>query len=387
MNRWLLSKKFIKPTFMAWPFVNAFWSIFAVVLSTVLLSGPSWAETEEKIQNRKSGNIDLHNALAVLSNGANPNSPDNPDGGTALMEAAKRGDLPLVKRLLDDGADVNAKVKSMVYPCSNGWTALMYASNHSEVVELLLQKGADINARANDGNTALKSAALEGNAEVVKLLLEKGADINSTTQHGNTALRSAAFEGNVDVVKILLERGADANGTGQVFGPLMAASLKGHSSIVELLLNKGADVNATDSQLFTALSYASMESFSDVVKLLVARGADVNVKNDDGDTPLSLAMNNLGRESPLDTISVPMENSSDTNAMTEFVDIPVVDSIESARTSWYQEQILKIVKILLAEGADVNAINNNGDTPLTLAARNNSRAVADLLRDRGSRSE
>ncbi len=82
-----------------------------------------------------------------------------------------------------------------------------------------------------------------------------------------------------------------------------------------------------------------------------------------------------------------MENSSDTNAMTELVDIPVVDLIESTRTSWYQEQILEIVKILLAKGADINSINNNGDTPLTLAARNNSRAVADLLRDRGSRSE
>ena len=304
------------------------------------------------------------------------------------MEAAKRGDLPLVKRLLDNGADVNAKVKSRVYPCSNGWTALMYGSNYPEVVELLLQKGADINARANDGNTALKSAALEGNAEVVKLLLEKGADINATTQHGNTALRTAAFEGNVDVVKILMERGVDANGTGQVFGPLMAASLKGHFPIVELLLDKGADVNATDSQLFTALSYASMESFSDVVKLLVARGADVNVRNDDGETPLTLAMNNLGRESPLDTtITVPTENSSDTNAMTELVDIPVVDLIESTRKSRYREQILEIVKILLAQGADINSINNNGDTPLALAARHNSLAVANLLRDRGARSE
>ena len=115
-------------------------------------------------------------------------------------------------------------------------------------------------------------------------------------------------------MKLLLDRGADVNGKSQSFNPLMAASSRGHASIVELLLHKGADVNATDSQSFTALAYAAMESFSNIVKLLVARGAEVNAKNDDGDTPLTLVMNNLGRESPLDYVEPIMENSADTTA-------------------------------------------------------------------------
>ncbi len=387
MKKWPVSNIFSKLVPIVRPVVPGFLSIFTLILIIILCSRLGWAETKDEASIKTSGDFDLSKVVAVLPKGASPKLQDKPDGGTALMGAAKRGNLALVKLLLETGADVNAKVKSEIYPWSNGWTALMYASNHVEVVKLLLERGADVKAMAQNGNTVLRSAALEGNVEVVKLLLDKGADVNAMTHDGNTALRTAAFEGHVEVMKLLLDRGADVNGKSQVFNPLMAASITGHASIVELLLDKGADVNATDSQSFTALAYAAMEGFSNIVKILVARGADVNVKNDDGDTALTLVMSNLGRESSLDAIKPLMENIADTNARTEIGDIPLIDPVQLSGGSWYQEQVLEIVQILLDKGAEVNVKNNNGDTALTLATKNNNQEVVNLLLNRGAKLE
>ena len=96
-----------------------------------------------------------------------------------LPRAAGRGDLPAVKNFIDKGADVNAKANT-------GVTALIMASQqgHKEVVELLLAKGADVNAKANDGGTALIMSSLQGHKEVVELLLAKGADVNAKNHDG-----------------------------------------------------------------------------------------------------------------------------------------------------------------------------------------------------------
>ena len=94
-------------------------------------------------------------------------------GNTPLMSAASNGDINAVKRLLNEGADVNAKN-------SDNWTALTKAARdgNTEIVKLLIEKGADVHAKAYKGYSALMVAALGGNTEIVKLLIEKGADID-----------------------------------------------------------------------------------------------------------------------------------------------------------------------------------------------------------------
>jgi hypothetical protein len=96
-----------------------------------------------------------------------------------LMTAALLGHTEIVQLFLEKGADVNAKD-------NDGWTALMIAAEkgHSEIVQLLLEKGADVNAKDNDGVTALMFAAANGHTEIVQLLLEKGADVNAETNDG-----------------------------------------------------------------------------------------------------------------------------------------------------------------------------------------------------------
>jgi ankyrin repeat protein len=112
---------------------------------------------------------------------------DGPD--QALIEAAAKMDLGQVRNLLDKGANVNARSEQ-------GWTALMKAcaSGDVDVVKLLLDKGADVNAKDYEG-TALIKASSFGRLDVVRLLLKRGADVNATDREGRTALTEACKEG------------------------------------------------------------------------------------------------------------------------------------------------------------------------------------------------
>ncbi|MEJ2226083.1 MAG: ankyrin repeat domain-containing protein [Syntrophobacterales bacterium] len=132
-----------------------------------------------------------------------------------LVSASIRGNLPEVKRLLDKGADVNAKIElggSTGTPQLGGYTALMGASfsGNREIVALLLDKGADVNAKNDLGMTALMEAAGSGNPEVVQLLLDKGADVNAMSKTKRTALGEALMMGPYpEIRKILIKAGAD----------------------------------------------------------------------------------------------------------------------------------------------------------------------------------
>jgi len=89
----------------------------------------------------------------------------------------------------------------------------VFASNRDrfEIVNLLINKGVDINAKANDGSTALMSAAYFSDEKMIEFLIENGADVNEITDNGTTALTIACSHGRYDAVKILVENGADIN--------------------------------------------------------------------------------------------------------------------------------------------------------------------------------
>jgi hypothetical protein len=120
-----------------------------------------------------------------------------------LLQAAFKGDTAAVQQLLDKGANIEAHTEY-------GDTALIYAATngYTEVVTLLLAKGANIEAKDNDGDTALINAAIKGETEVVKLLLAKGANIDAKDNKGETALTMAVSKGKTEVVKLLQEKGA-----------------------------------------------------------------------------------------------------------------------------------------------------------------------------------
>ena len=205
-------------------------------------------------------------------------------GATALHHAAGFGPIGNLQLLVDRGAEVNARNR-------RGSTPLHWAIHDEAKVRLLLSKGANVNAKQALGRTPLYLAAMLGNGvSTMRLLLAGGADPNLASANGQTPLMMAATRGDVDGVQLLIEKGADVNATN---GPgqtaLMLACASGDARAVQLLIARGADVRVRSKLNETALGYAATAGVQSNVELLLAKGADVNVRNSRGYSPLMFA--------------------------------------------------------------------------------------------------
>jgi ankyrin repeat protein len=229
-------------------------------------------------------------------------------GTTPLMEAALYGSADDMRLLLDRGADVNAR-------SDGGSTALIWASHDLEKTRLLLDRGADVNAASDNGRTALMAAVgRAGAAPVVKLLLERGANPSATGSESSVLLEATLLS-EEPVVRMLLDAKADVPAAGPVPAILalkagcvrcaewIAASLPkplldvataiagppfGDSREIPFLLDRGGSPNATDGQGRTVLMLAAATDSPSAALLerLVAAGADVNARTASGETAL-----------------------------------------------------------------------------------------------------
>lgn len=167
-----------------------------------------------------------------------------------------------------------------------------------EIVELLIERGAEINQKGGEYETALHAAYANPDVDVklLRLLLNHGADITTQGGHHGTILAAACSNRKTDLEKVhlLLDRGVDINAKGGAYGTaLIAACSCDHLELVQLLVDRGADVNSKSAGGQTALisvcSRWSNEAVNSFVELLLKRGADVNAEDGDGRTPLTLA--------------------------------------------------------------------------------------------------
>ena len=227
----------------------------------------------------------------LINHGANVNYPE--DWGP-LNEAACYS-IEMVKLLVERGAKVNGGPSPVIIAGIR--------SGYREIVEFLIQHGADVNAKDewNHGFTPLLRAAISGKTEIIKLLLEAGADISAKDDRGQTALhlpldkRNSSFPQyrlSKDTIEVLLDEGANVNSkdkNGRT--PLHLAAESADADIVKLLLDKDADINAKDESGSTALHYASQFGNASAAEVLIANGADINAKDKEGHTPLYAAIN------------------------------------------------------------------------------------------------
>eukprot|EP01108_Squamamoeba_japonica_P007306 TRINITY_DN6100_c0_g1_i1.p1 TRINITY_DN6100_c0_g1~~TRINITY_DN6100_c0_g1_i1.p1 ORF type:complete len:345 (-),score=73.63 TRINITY_DN6100_c0_g1_i1:56-1090(-) len=190
-------------------------------------------------------------------------------GRTTLMYAALSDRLDVVDAILNMGADVNKK-------CNLGVSTLMYAAmnDFDGIVELLLRRGADVNACANNGLNALQKASENGHNKVVKILLANGADVNyAVGVEELTALMMAAHKGHAAVITTLLKNGADidkidADGN----TALMKAAMGGRDRIITILLDKGASVDQENCNKNSAMKLAIRHQHQHVVATFLSRG-------------------------------------------------------------------------------------------------------------------
>lgn len=186
------------------------------------------------------------------------------DAQTLLLKAAKNGDELGVQLLLDEGADTEAKN-------SGGETPLHSAAIRGQegIVRLLLDNGADTKAKNSEGETPLHFAVFLRHEGIVRLLLNNGAETEAKNSEGKTPLHFAVFFGNGGIVRLLLNNGADmkaCNLKGET--PLHSAVIRGQKGIVRLLLNNGADMEAKDRSGKRPADLAMAVGRGDIAELL-----------------------------------------------------------------------------------------------------------------------
>ena len=250
--------------------------------------------------------------------------------GSELADAVMRGNKATVRSLLQRKVDVNA-------PQVDGTTALHWAvrSDDLETIDLLVRAGANVSARNRAGVMPLELAALNGNAAVLERLIKAGADVNKPlNSSGDTALMMASRSGKAEAVKALLDRGAQIN----------------------------AKETWADT---TALMWAVSEGHHDVVKLLIERGADVNAR-----TKFVPSATGRGFEGAT-PVAAKADQTAEQNA----------SGFLSPLMFAAREGDLESARMLVAAGAQVNAIGGDAKDALGLAIFNGSYEVASFLID------
>ncbi len=351
-----------------------------------------------------------------------------------LLEATKNQDAKAVRALLSQKADVNAR-------SSDGSTALLWLAhwNDMDTAELLLKAGADANTTNDFRMTPLSQACINGSAEFVRLLLKSGANPNLAIATGETPLMTCAKTGSADAVRLLVEHDAAVNAKEptQSQTALMWAAAEHHPNVVSALIAAHADLKAHSKDGFTAIHFAARVGDLESVKLLLAAGVDVNLltqaggqaPTDDGDAGVTTGAPRGGRgggsggasgytpllvatlRAQVEVALYLLDHGADPN-----IDAAGFTPLHWASTTWEgyasnpvygfedpmsgipdRQAKLRLVKALLAHGANVNArmtkrqpsyatgyTDSVGATPLLLAASVDDVEMMRLLLNAGA---
>ena len=351
----------------------------------------------------------------LLNSGANPDAALW-NGESVLMSCARTGAAAAVEALLAKGADSGLREKV------RNQTALMWAAaeGHGDVTRILVDSGADTKARSTAGYTPLLYAARSGDLETALALLDGGADPNeATAQHGNTLLVAAA-SGHEPISLLLLKRGADPNSAdengitalhysaangfaalnGVRYDPVYRRIPQNMPQLADALLTAGANPDARivkshrlgpdgspfDMEGATPFLLAAISADIDLMRLFNAHGADQNIVAEGGTTALMAAAraactgacafkggnkaNDQDIEQAYQAVKTVIEMGIDINAKND-----------DGQTAMHMAAFTgadRVVRYLADNGAEINVVDNYGETPWSMAS-----GISPVLRYRG----
>jgi ankyrin repeat protein len=278
-------------------------------------------------------------------------------GLTPLHVAAHNGHPKVARLLLEHGAAVDR-------PDAEGRSPLCHAagSGHEKVARVLLDRKAKTRPVKKSGPVPLHAAAAGGHVKLIESLLDAGADVElPSMEWGETALHLAAGAGHVDAVRLLLDRKARVNArdkNGQT--PLHHAVKRGQVEAARLLLERKADPNIGAKEGWTALHAAASDGNAELVALLLRHKADVKAvwKEADGGTPLFLA----ARYGHLDAVRLLLKHGANPQGR---------NGAQAGETALHAAALgeqVEVARLLLERGVPVDATDDEGQTPLHVAA-------------------
>ncbi|KAL6720887.1 hypothetical protein ACLMJK_002812 [Lecanora helva] len=298
-----------------------------------------------------------------------------------------------------DSSSINAPTKS-------GETPLIAAINtrDEELVKLMLQRGADVEARCVDQMAPLMHAVCRGSQTIVEILLNKGAQVDAPTA-GWTVLHKAAHMVNIPITKMLLvggadiearspkdflpkkhplARGGDLDDYDEVdpadadigYTPLLRAATHGHEAMVRLLLDRGANIEARTPSNGTPLICACEGNHEAIVDFLLTRGADVNVSDEFGWRPLHRTLVTRGGERIAQML---LSHNAYLDARCNFNKTPLHHAVEKGNEP--------MASFLLRAGADVEARDIADRTPLHTAIEARISQMVRVLLEAGADAE
>jgi ankyrin repeat protein len=301
--------------------------------------------------------------------------------GERFIKAAETGDIETVKVFLDKGVMVN-------YANSRQWTALLSATRegHLEIVQLLLKHGADTKSI----NNALRFAIQRGHLEIAKLLLENGVDAEGV----NRGLELAAKHGCLEIVKLFLNSGVEidnnnhalvlaflkiddvernirANANNQDYLTVLKSLLKDANAIIQLLIEAGININARDDRGRSALAIATAQDNIKMVQQLIDMGADVSSGEE-------MALLAAARTGNVDVVKLLLANNADVNVKSDWKRTALMTASKKGH--------IEIVRLLVAAGADLDCKEDGWRdmTALHYAIKEGHTEIALFLIERGA---
>jgi len=324
---------------------------------------------------------DLEGVKALLDNGVNVNArvPISRLDQTPLIIAVSNDSPEMVKLLLNYKADP-------LLEDENHDTAIVYATNSPQMMQLLRDRGYSIDTRNSEGETPLMRIAPYASAERLLSVLKAGADPHQVGSERETLLMACNDDGRVEVVRDLLQRGVNVNAqdakgdTALMKAAGKSQSEEGSEQVVALLLDAKADLEIKDAEGNTVFSWMVRSTDPTVALSLLERGAQPDVRDNEGVTPLMKTHDGKLAEKLIELGASVQDASNIGHTALHFIAGEAPGYwMEAEEQAKLFERVKARIALLLKHGAKIDARDSEGRTPLHIAVRRDAVVTIDHL--------